>query len=102
MIVTIQQLNIFIGSCVATSNNELSFHFSLPTNLRLSIGDTIEIDATAIDALQKAIHLPTGGSFNIFLKPNNIHDLRLKTQHHGDSRIPSNERLQGDNNKTNP
>ena len=95
MIVTIQQLNTSIGSCVATSTNELSFHFSLPSNLRLSIGDTIEIDATAIDTLQNAIHLPTGSFFKVCLKPNNLHDLRLKTQHHGDSRTPSNERLQG-------
>ena len=94
MLVTVQALIAEGTSCSARSENDILFVFPVPSGGALRLGHVIELDPLSLNEPQVARNLTTQQQFNIVLKDNNVHDLRLPSGH-GTNRTPSRERLCG-------
>jgi len=72
----------------ALTANEILFVFSLPKPIFLKLGDILEIDQFGLDNPQTIKNLTSGHDFQVVIKSNNVHDLRLPGGH-GTSRFPA-------------
>ena len=79
----------------ALTSDEILFVFSLPKPIFLKLNDVLEIDQFNLDKPQTIKNLTSGHDFQIVIKSNDVHDLRLPGGH-GTSRFPAVERLKGD------
>jgi hypothetical protein len=80
--------------CEARTENEILLVFSEPDGIDLRPGDQLDLGPLALNDPVPARKVHTGQDFEITLRPENVHDLRLPMQH-GVSRTPSPERLSG-------
>jgi len=92
MELTVIRLNEQLRSCSAQSHNEILVVFQLPKEHGIGLGDKLTIPEFRMDADVSIRHNPTEQTFHVFIRSDNVHDLRLPTQHSG-SRTPSADRI---------
>ena len=73
--------------CSVRTESDLAIVFQLPAGVRLRLGDQLQIDPGRLDAVQSIKHSGTGESFEVVVRKNDVHDLRLPGAH-GSSRLP--------------
>ena len=81
-------------SCRARLGNDVLVVFPEAAGHPVKLSDKLRFVDLVIDADVRVLNLTTGDSFTVHIAANNVHDLRLPTQH-GGSRTPSPERLRG-------
>jgi len=94
MLATVQALRVNGQSCEACADNAILFVFPVPPGADLRLGHVIDLDPLIFNRPQTARNLSTQQPFELVLKDNNVHDLRLPSGH-GTNRLPSAERLGG-------
>ena len=92
MELTVTKLNKQLQICTAQTNNEILVVFTLPTEYAIGLGDKLIIREFRMDAEVSICHNATKHEFRVYIRSDNVHDLRLPT-HHGGSRTPSPERI---------
>lgn len=92
MELTVIKLNKQLQSCSAQTQNEILVVFPLPEKHGIGLGDKLIINEFRMDAEVSIFHHAIKREFRVFIRSENVHDLRLPT-HHGGSRTPSLERI---------
>ena len=81
------------GAYSARTDNKILLVFSVIGNEQLSLGAELEVDLLSLLQTQTLILVQDNLTIPISIKENDIHDLELPVIH-GESRIPSKERMQ--------
>ena len=78
--------------CEARTVNDLLVVFVVPPDGAVRLGDKLEFGGLKLNADVLVKNLSLGKSFSVYIREDDIHDLRLPAKH-GGSRQPSQERL---------
>jgi hypothetical protein len=91
MIAKVVKLNKSLPVCEAATQNDILIVFKLPAAYSINLSDILEIDLDQLDRPQTAKNLTQENSIELFIKSNDVHDLRLPSGH-GTSRFPDSRR----------
>lgn len=89
---TIQKLHSSPQVCEARTENDLLLVFTVPSGILLKLSDELIVPHVRLNETVSVINSTQNTEFLVFLKENNVHDLRLPVKH-GGNRTPSTERL---------
>jgi len=92
MELTVIKFNNELQSCSAQTRNEILVVFPLPEDHGIGLGDKLIIREFQTDAEVSICHNANKRAFRVYIRSDNVHDLRLPV-HHGVSRTPSPERI---------
>jgi len=91
MIAKVVKLNKSLPVCEAATENDILVVFKPPTANSINLSDILDIDLDKLDISQTAKNLTQKDSIELFIKSNDVHDLRLPSGH-GTSRFPDSKR----------
>ena len=92
MELTVVKFSKGLRTCSAQTANEILVVFSMPPELAVSVGDKLVVPEFRMDAEVELLHERAGASFRVFIRSQDVHDLRLPAAH-GTSRTPSPDRI---------
>lgn len=88
------KFNSELQSCCAQTSNESLVVFPIPEDHSIRLGDKLTIRDFQMDAEVSICHGTCKGVFRVYIHSIDVHDLRI-AMHHGSSRTPSLERIDG-------
>lgn len=91
MLAKVVKLNKSLPVCEAATENDILIVFKPPTENSINLSDILNIDLDQLDRSQIAINVTQEHPIELFIKSNDVHDLRLPSGH-GTSRFPDSKR----------
>lgn len=91
----ISAFNRSLNNYQARTENDIALSFSVLDGEHLKLNEELEVDLLTLVATQQVTRLADGKVIRVKIGAHDLHDLKLPSVRHGDSRTPTPARLAG-------